>query len=68
MRNQTTALVLICILANLTGITFAEELKISASQLNNLGVEFNTPQVADLANDFQAPARVRIPPTNDYAV
>jgi len=68
MRNQTTALVLICMLASLTGIAFAEELKINASQLNNLGVEFGTPQVSDLANDFQAPARVRIPPTNDYAV
>jgi len=55
-------------LSNFTGIAFAEDLKITASQLNNLGVEFNTPQVADLANDFQAPARVRIPPTNDYAV
>lgn len=68
MRIRTAAQVLICILANITGMAFAEELKISASQLNNLGVEFGIPQTADLANDFQAPARVRIPPTNDYAV
>jgi cobalt-zinc-cadmium efflux system membrane fusion protein len=49
-------------------VAIAEELKIPASQLDNLGVEFSKPQTALLADHFQAPARVRIPPTNDYAV
>jgi cobalt-zinc-cadmium efflux system membrane fusion protein len=49
-------------------LAIAEELKIPANQLDNLGVEFSKPQTAVLADHFQAPARVRIPPTNDYAV
>ncbi len=61
-------MVLIFMLWHVTGVTLAEELKIPLSQLDNLGVEFGVPQVTDLANDFQAPARVRIPPTDDYAV
>jgi cobalt-zinc-cadmium efflux system membrane fusion protein len=53
---------------SIASVVYADELIITAAQLDNLGVKFGAPKVADLANDFQAPARVRIPPTNDYAV
>ncbi len=46
----------------------ADELVIPASQLENLGVEFSVPQGADVADDFQVPARVRVPPSSDFAV
>ncbi len=68
MIYRTKAWTLICMASIATNMTLADELEISASQLDNLGVEFGTPQVAELADDFQAPARVRIPPANDYAV
>ena len=45
-----------------------DELKFPDSQLTNLGVKFGTPVTAELADSFQAPARVRIPPSNDFAV
>ncbi len=68
MSHRSISLTLIFTLSFVTTLALADELKIPASQLDNLGIEFGTPQVADLADDFQAPARVRIPPTNDYAV
>ena len=68
MMYRTAAWMLICMAPIAANMAFSEELKITASQLDNLGVAFGTPQVADLADDFRAPARVRIPPTNDYAV
>jgi len=68
MIKQSISLALIFTLLLVTTVALADELKIPAAQLDNLGIEFGTPQVADLADDFQAPARVRIPPTNDYAV
>lgn len=51
-----------------TGIATGDALQIPADQLANLGVEFGVPQVVDLADDFQAPARVRVPPASDFAV
>jgi cobalt-zinc-cadmium efflux system membrane fusion protein len=68
MSARTVSLALVFMLSHAVNTALAEELNISPSQLDNLGVEFGAPQVADLADDFQAPARVRIPPTKDYAV
>ncbi len=68
MNNQNASLLLIVILSHITGTTLAEELNITAAQLDNIGVAFSLPQVTELADDFESPARVRIPPTNDYAV
>ncbi len=68
MSNRFASVMLTVMLSPVVSAVFAEELQIPASQLDNLGVEFSAPRVADLADDFRAPARVRIPPTNDYAV
>lgn len=66
MSNRTIASVLIFTLSS--GAAVADVLQIPASQLDNLGVEFSIPKETSLADDFQAPARVRVPPTNDFAV
>jgi len=68
MSKRIASVVMTAILAQVAGPVFSDELNIPAAQLDNLGVEFDIPQVTDLANDFQAPARVKIPPTDDYAV
>ncbi len=50
------------------GFATADDLQIPADQLANLGVEFGMPQVVGLADDFHAPARVRVPAASDFAV
>lgn len=67
MKGRNASLLLI-LMSVVMGTSIADELNISADQLDNLGVAFGLPQVADLADDFQAPARVIVPPTNDFAV
>ncbi len=66
--NKRTTLPLIFMLLHISGATLADDLNISEAHLGNLGVAFDVPNVTQLAEDFEAPARVRIPPTNDYAV
>lgn len=68
MTARVTACLPGLLLSLSVGIAQSDELQIPADQLANLGVEFGVPQVVDLADDFQAPARVRVPPASDFAV
>lgn len=68
MNSRNAALLLMFMLSHITPVAVADILEIAESQLDNIGVSFDRPEVAELADDFEAPAQVRIPPTNDYAV